>query len=97
MSHFDVCEPVASFLVVTTANIGGTVTTEAALGFLGVGVPLPTPTWGNGLGGIMADVFRPRWWLVAFPGLALTPTVVTAKLFGMRSATTPTPRSAGRW
>ncbi len=73
---------VAPFLVVTTANIGVAITTEAALSFLGVGVPPPTPTWGNMLGGILAEAFRPRWWLVVFPGLALTLTVVTANLFG---------------
>ena len=31
---------------------------------------------------ILAEAFRPRWWLVVFPGLALTLTVVTANLFG---------------
>jgi ABC-type dipeptide/oligopeptide/nickel transport system permease subunit len=72
----------APFLVVATANIGVAITTEAALSFLGVGVPPPTPTWGNMLGGILAEAFRPRWWLVVFPGLALTLTVVTANLFG---------------
>lgn len=73
---------IAPFLVVATANIGVAITTEAALSFLGVGVPPPTPTWGNMLGGILAEAFRPRWWLVVFPGLALTLTVVTANLFG---------------
>jgi ABC-type dipeptide/oligopeptide/nickel transport system permease subunit len=73
---------VAPFLVVATANIGVAITTEAALSFLGVGVPPPTPTWGNMLGGILAEGFKPRWWLVVFPGLALTLTVLTANLFG---------------
>ncbi len=73
---------VAPFLVVVTANIGVAIATEAALSFLGVGVPPPTPTWGNMLGGVLAEAFRPRWWLVVFPGLALTLTVVTANLFG---------------
>jgi len=73
---------IAPFLIVATANIGVAITTEAALSFLGVGVPPPAPTWGNMLGGILAEAFRPRWWLVVFPGLALTLTVVTANLFG---------------
>jgi ABC-type dipeptide/oligopeptide/nickel transport system permease subunit len=73
---------VAPFLVVVTANVGVAIATEAALSFLGVGVPPPTPTWGNMLGGVLAEAFRPRWWLVVFPGLALTLTVVTANLFG---------------
>jgi len=73
---------IAPFLVVATGNLGVAITTEAALSFLGVGVPPPTPTWGNMLGGILAESFRPRWWLVVFPGLALTLTVLTANLFG---------------
>jgi peptide/nickel transport system permease protein len=72
----------APFLVVVTANIGVAIATEAALSFLGVGVPPPTPTWGNMLGGVLAEAFKPRWWLVVFPGLALTLTVVAANLFG---------------
>ncbi|MCL4466332.1 MAG: ABC transporter permease [Chloroflexi bacterium] len=73
---------IAPFLVVATANIGVAMVTEAALSFLGVGVPPPAPSWGNMLGGILAETFRPPWWLVVFPGLALTMTVLCANLFG---------------
>lgn len=73
---------IAPFLVVSTANIGVAMVTEAALSFLGVGVPPPAPSWGNMLGGILAETFRPPWWLVVFPGLALTLTVLCANLFG---------------
>jgi ABC-type dipeptide/oligopeptide/nickel transport system permease subunit len=69
-------------LVLATGGIGGAILAEAALSFLGLGVPQPTPTWGNMLGGIMAEFFGPPWWLVVFPGLALTVTVVAANLFG---------------
>lgn len=73
---------IAPFLVVATANLGVAMVTEAALSFLGVGVPPPAPSWGNMLGGILAETFRPPWWLVVFPGLALTLTVLSANLFG---------------
>lgn len=73
---------IAPFLVVATANIGVAMVTEAALSFLGVGVPPPDASWGNMLGGILAETFRPPWWLVVFPGLALTLTVLAANLFG---------------
>jgi peptide/nickel transport system permease protein len=73
---------VAPFLVIVSANIGVAITTEAALSFLGIGVPPPTPTWGNMLGGVLAESFRPRWWLVVYPGVALTLTVLAANLFG---------------
>jgi peptide/nickel transport system permease protein len=73
---------IAPFLVIVSANIGVAITTEAALSFLGIGVPPPTPTWGNMLGGVLAESFRPRWWLVVYPGVALTLTVLAANLFG---------------
>jgi ABC-type dipeptide/oligopeptide/nickel transport system permease subunit len=73
---------IAPFLVVVSAGVGVAITTEAALSFLGIGVPPPTPTWGNMLGGVLAESFRPRWWLVVYPGLALTVTVLAANLFG---------------
>jgi peptide/nickel transport system permease protein len=73
---------VAPFLVIVSANIGVAITTEAALSFLGIGVPPPTPTWGNMLGGVLAESFRPPWWLVVYPGVFLTVTVLAANLFG---------------
>jgi ABC-type dipeptide/oligopeptide/nickel transport system permease subunit len=73
---------IAPFLVIVSANIGVAITTEAALSFLGIGVPPPTPTWGNMLGGVLAESFKPPWWLVVYPGLALTLTVLAANLFG---------------
>src|SRR3954469_21467052 len=73
---------IAPFLVIVSANIGVAITTEAGLSFLGIGIPPPTPTWGNMLGGVLAESFRPPWWLVVFPGLALTSTVLAANLFG---------------
>jgi ABC-type dipeptide/oligopeptide/nickel transport system permease subunit len=73
---------VAPFLVIVSANIGVAITTEAALSFLGIGVPPPTPTWGNMLGGVLAESFRPPWWLVVYPGVFLTLTVLAANLFG---------------
>lgn len=73
---------IAAFLVVVTANFGVAMVTEAALSFLGVGVPPPAPSWGNMLGGILAETFKPPWWWVVFPGVALTVTVLCANLFG---------------
>jgi ABC-type dipeptide/oligopeptide/nickel transport system permease subunit len=73
---------IAPFLVIVSANIGVAITTEAALSFLGIGVPPPTPTWGNMLGGVLAESFKPPWWLVVYPGVSLTVTVLAANLFG---------------
>ncbi len=73
---------IAPWLVIATAGLGSAIVIEAALSFMGVGVPPPTPTWGNMLGGIMAETFQPPWWLILFPGVALTITVLVANLFG---------------
>jgi ABC-type dipeptide/oligopeptide/nickel transport system permease subunit len=73
---------IAPFLVIVSANIGVAITTEAALSFLGIGVPPPTPTWGNMLGGVLAESFKPPWWMVVYPGVSLTLTVLAANLFG---------------
>jgi ABC-type dipeptide/oligopeptide/nickel transport system permease subunit len=40
----------APYLVLATAQLGVATILEASLGFLGVGIPPPTPTWGNMLG-----------------------------------------------
>ncbi len=72
----------APFLVVLTLNLGSAVFAEAGLSFLGVGVPPPAPSWGNMLGGILAAAFKPSWWLVLFPGIAITLTVMAVNLLG---------------
>src|SRR5437870_1493095 len=72
---------VAPYLVLATTHLGVAVVIEAALGFLGVGVPPPTPTWGNMLADSLTSLV-PHWWLVFFPGLAITLTVLAFNLFG---------------
>ena len=68
-------------IVSATLRIGGVILTEAALSYLGLGVPPPTPSWGQ-------MVFAGReallgaWWVSAFPGLAIAVTVVGYNLLG---------------
>lgn len=73
---------VAPILVLTSASLGGAIFAEAALSFLGLGIPQPTPSWGNMLGGILANQFRPQWWLVIFPGMTITLTILAFNLVG---------------
>jgi peptide/nickel transport system permease protein len=72
---------VAPYLVLATTHLGVAIVIEAALGFLGVGVPPPTPTWGNMLADAITGLI-PSWWLVLFPGLAITVTVLAFNLLG---------------
>ena len=55
---------------------------EASLGFLGVGIPPPQPTWGNMLSDALNSGLVPPWWLVLFPGAAITVTVLAFNLLG---------------
>ena len=71
----------APYLVLATTHLGVAIIIEAALGFLGVGIPPPTPTWGNMLADSLTSLV-PHWWLVFFPGLAITVTVLAFNLLG---------------
>jgi len=68
-------------IVSATLRIGGIILTEAALSFLGLGVPPPTPSWG-----MMVfegrDVLLDAWWVSTFPGLAIVITVIGFNLLG---------------
>jgi len=68
-------------LVSATIGVAGAILTESALSFLGIGVPPPTPSWGNILTG-GKDYIEFAWWLTFFPGLAITATVLAYYLVG---------------
>lgn len=73
---------IAPFLIVVSAHLGIAITTEAALSFVGVGVPPPAPSWGTMLAGSAVGKFNPLWWQAVFPGLAITLTVLAMNLAG---------------
>ena len=73
---------IAPFLILATAHLGVAIIIEASLGFLGVGIPPPQPTWGNMLADSLNAGLVPPWWLVLFPGLAITITVLAFNLLG---------------
>ena len=85
---------VAPYLILATTHLGVAIIIEAALGFLGVGIPPPTPTWGNMLAGSLTSLV-PHWWLVFFPGLAITITVLAFNLLGDGIRDTLDPRLRG--
>jgi ABC-type dipeptide/oligopeptide/nickel transport system permease subunit len=84
----------APYLVLATTHLGVAIIIEAALGFLGVGIPPPTPTWGNMLADSLTSLV-PHWWLVIFPGLAITVTVLAFNLLGDGIRDTLDPRLRG--
>jgi len=72
----------APYLILATTHLGVAIIIEASLGFLGVGIPPPTPTWGNMLADSLNAGLVPPWWLVLFPGAAITVTVLAFNLLG---------------
>jgi len=65
----------------TALRLGDLVLAEAALSYLGVGVPPDLPTWG----GMVAQGHRVMvegWWLASFPGLAIAALVISLALVG---------------
>jgi len=80
----------APIIVFTTLIIPSNILFEAALSFLGVGVPDSTPSWGAMLA-TAGDTFRYAAWLMIFPGLALFMTTLAFNLVGdgLRDALDP--------
>ena len=72
---------IGSIIVAATLSIAYAILTEAALSYLGLGVPLPDPSWGNMLQkGLTRLQTAP--WLVLFPGLLISLTVLAFNFVG---------------
>ncbi len=70
-------------IVIASSAWGAAVLAEAALSFLGIGVEPGTPSWGNDLQGQnLGDAKLGYWYLVAFPGAALSLVVLGFNLLG---------------
>jgi len=80
----------ATIIVYATMLIPGMIGAEAALSFLGVGVPPPTPAWGRSIGDAIAWVQTDPMFLVV-PGTALFVTTLAFNLLGdgLRDALDP--------
>jgi peptide/nickel transport system permease protein len=68
-------------MVSATLGVAGAILVESSLSFLGLGVPPPTPSWGNILT-MGKDNIEIAWWLSVFPGLAILVTVMSYNLLG---------------
>jgi len=82
---------IAPMIVLASLGIAGAILSESILSFLGLGIQIPTPSWGT-----MVDASRTyittAWWYGVFPGLTIMVTVLGFNFLGdgLRDALEPT-------
>ena len=68
-------------IIMATLSVGFVILTEAALSYLGAGIPPPTPSWGN----MVSDgrnLIDTAWWISFFPGVAIGLVVLSGNFLG---------------
>jgi peptide/nickel transport system permease protein len=86
---------IAPMIVYSTLIVASYVLLEAGLSFLGVGIPLTVPSWGNLLSSA-PEYYTTRPLLMVWPGLAVLLTTLAFNLFGDGLRDAFDPRSGGR-
>jgi peptide/nickel transport system permease protein len=72
----------APILIIASVWLGNAIVIEAALSFLGLGTPPPTPTWGGMLSGEGRRSLETAPYLAIFPGLAISIVVLAFNMLG---------------
>lgn len=72
---------VASWIVEVTFIFADAILVEAAMSFIGAGIPQPQPSWGNMLYDSRTYIYS-SWWMTLFPGVALALTIFVINMFG---------------
>ncbi len=86
----------APLIVIASFNVAGVILSEAALSFLGLGVPPEVPTWGGMLAESRDQLLGGYWWLAVFPGVAIMITVLSLNILGDWMRDFLDPRLRGR-
>jgi peptide/nickel transport system permease protein len=96
MLHHIFPNVVALVVILASITLPLAILAEAAISFLGVGVPEPTPSWGADLTGQNRDTaLSGHWWPVFFPGLALSLVVLGFNMLGDAFRDVSDPRLRG--
>lgn len=85
----------SAVIVIATMSIPGAITAEAALSFLGIGVPPPTPSWGRAIASAVGWIRVDPWFLLA-PGAALFLVTLGFNMLGDGLRDAFDPRTSGR-
>jgi peptide/nickel transport system permease protein len=72
----------APLIVIASFNVASVILAEAALSFLGLGVPPTVPTWGGMLAESRDQLIAGRWWLAVYPGISIMITVLSFNILG---------------
>ncbi|MCX6393703.1 MAG: ABC transporter permease [Solirubrobacterales bacterium] len=84
---------VVPIIVYASLMIPTNILLEAALSFLGAGVPAPTASWGAMISDA-TSIFNTAWWYMLFPGLAILFTALAFNLVGDGLTDAMNPRAA---
>lgn len=88
---------IAPVVIAATLGVAGAIMAEAALSFLGLGVPPPTPSWGSMIAdGRDLDQLRRAPWTSVFPGIAIGAAVLGFNLLGDALRDALDPKQHGR-
>ncbi|RQW61771.1 ABC transporter permease [Vibrio viridaestus] len=69
-------------LVISTVQVANAIMSEAALSFLGLGLPVDQPSLGSLISIGFNYIFSGSWWITAFPGIVLVTLVLVINLLG---------------
>ena len=83
---------VSSLIVLATLQTAHSITIEATLSFLGVGVPITEPSLGSLISNGFDFILSGAYWITFFPGVMLLATVAAINIFGDQLRTIINPR-----
>ena len=84
-------------IVVATVQVAHAIALEATLSFLGLGMPITSPSLGLLISNGFAHLLSGRFWISFFPGIALLVTIVAINLVGDRLRDVLNPRLASHY
>jgi len=80
--HHILPHSMSEIIVLMTFGMADAILSVAGLGFIGLGIPPPTPEWGTDLSGGREVLLVGAWWVTTFPGLIIFATILGFNLLG---------------